>query len=357
MFNVHNAAIRPVHSTPQTAVTTPPRVDTRPMNSPATLGWNGGSGLDAGAARTSTTVRPPAPKPGFPAEVNQARVDLAQQTYRQYMADHFQLYRHLPPEDQAELRAEAQRRADGAVARFDQIFSETRTQYHNLPEEDANAAALSIARARMAANGGVALDPEASYVSQRDGFPGGKNNNCGFASSLAVMQYLGVQVPEGDADVPRGESETYHQVMILRDLAGAGNSPANTTDAPTIAKGLNEAGANATVIRSSPEWKADHSLAVDWMKRQFLDQRNGDEAFIVGGQPGGTDGGWPEYSDYGGSHWVAVVDYDPATNTFTVLDPYPGQEPGGPIQVTPEQLQTYMEDDGIQNNEIVQVRP
>jgi hypothetical protein len=309
---------------PKPAVTTPPPART----GTAAASWSGASSM--GAPAQTSGPRPPAPNPRFPPEVNQARVEVFQQAYRQYMTANFQLYRRLPAEDQAEIRNEAQKQGEAAVKRFDQMFNELRTQFHRLPEEDATAAALSIAQSRMQANGGVAGDPAASYVSQKDGFPGGTNNNCGFAAGLAVLKFLGVQAPAG--------ASTYEQVMALRELGLPGTTAARGSTVYEVADTMNLAGAHATAVPLS-RW--DAAEGVEAMKQKFLDPRNGSEAFIAGGQPA-ADGAWPEYSDFNGSHWVAVTDYDPQTNTFTVMDPYPETGNGHPIQVTPEQLEAYM---------------
>lgn len=307
-----------------------PATTPKPSAPPKTAAWSGTSSMGSPVSQSSQP-RPPAPNPALPPAANQARVEVFQQTYRQYMHDNFQLYRHLPPEDQAAIRDEAQRHGDDAVKRFDQMYAQVRAQYRNLPEEDANDAALSITKARMAANGGVAGDANASYVSQRDHFPGGINNNCGFASGLAVMKYLGIQAPAG--------ANTFEQVNALRQLGLPGTTAATGATKDEVAKALNAAGAHATAVSVPTSKAAD---AVETMKQKFLDPRNGSEAFVVGGQPA-AKGAWPDYSDYHGSHWVAVTGYDPKTNTFTVMDPYPKQgQPGHPIQVTPEQLQAYM---------------
>jgi len=315
---------------PAPATSPKPATTPKPPAPATTAAWHGSSTMGSPVSQSSGP-RPPAPKPSLPPAVNQARVEVFQQTYRQYMHDNFQLYRHLPPEDQAEIRAEGQARGDDAVKRFDQMYDRVRNQYRNLPPEDRDDAALSITKSRMMANGGVAGDANASYVSQRDHFPGSTNNNCGFAAGLSVLKYLGVQAPAG--------ANTFEQVDALRQLGLPGTDASTGSTKEEVAKALNKAGAHATAVSVPTSKAAD---GVEAMKQKFLDPRNGDEAFIVGGQPAAA-GAWPSYSDYHGSHWVAVTGYDAKTNTFTVMDPYPkkGQQ-GHPIQVTPEQLEAYM---------------
>jgi len=281
----------------------------------------------------------------------------------------------LPPEDRAVWQAAAQRAADEAAAQFDALYREERARSEEriairegepgrprLPMDDLAAIeqeAVARALARYEANDHAALDPARSHVQQFGGDPNRANGNCAFASSLMALRYLGIPAPSADPDnpnVPTGNSEAYHQTMVLRSLGGAGTTDAVWGTPGQAVAALNAAGAEAAIVENT--WGAHKDEAVELMRRSLLDTRQS-EAFVVGGNP---HNGWPDEVSHNGGHFVTVVAYDRASDTFTVLDPLAR----GPIEVSPEQLAGYLYDpvttesgavgEGIAAGELVRVQ-
>jgi hypothetical protein len=94
------------------------------------------------------------------------------------------------------------------------------------------------------------------------------------------------------------------------------------------------------------------------MALAFMNGENGNTAFVVGGNPelgwGDTEGMDAQYADgvFDGSHFVAVVGYNPETDSFLVMDPMAT----GPIEVPRQDMVEYMEDElGVTQGEVRQI--
>jgi hypothetical protein len=177
------------------------------------------------------------------------------------------------------------------------------------------------------------------FVNQLTNDPSGGNANCGFTSSLMALRLLGIQSPAV-------QGNSYEQAMALRRLGGGGTNDSAWGTVGQVVTALNAAGAHATTVPYS--WGADKMAAVEVMRQAFLSGQP--TAFVVAGNPAL---GWPDKVSYDGGHFVTVAGYDPASNTFTVLDPISR----GPMQVTPDQLAAYLRDGNAEAGELVQVRP
>ncbi|MBL8950501.1 MAG: C39 family peptidase [Myxococcaceae bacterium] len=182
-------------------------------------------------------------------------------------------------------------------------------------------------------------DYDAAFINQFSSDPNGSNGNCGFTSALMTLRLLGI-------DTSGLGGNTYEQAMRLRALGGAGTVDTTFSNPSQVVASLNAAGARAAIVRNT--WGADKLAAVDVMRQAFL---SGEPmAFVCCGNP---ELGWPALGTYDGGHFVTVAGYDPATDTFTVLDPLQG----GPIQVTADQLAAYLSADNSEAGEVVQVLP
>jgi hypothetical protein len=177
------------------------------------------------------------------------------------------------------------------------------------------------------------------FVNQLQGDPSGGNANCGFTSSLMALRLLGIQSP-----MLQGSS--YEQAMTLRRLGGGGTNDRDWGTVGQVVTALNAAGAHASTVPNT--WGSNKAAAVEVMRQAFLSGQP--TAFVVAGNPAL---GWPDKVSYNGGHFVTVAGYDPASNTFTVLDPISR----GPIQVTPEQLANYLRDGNAETGELIQVTP
>ncbi|MBN1208699.1 MAG: peptidoglycan-binding protein [Myxococcaceae bacterium] len=192
-----------------------------------------------------------------------------------------------------------------------------------------------------------AAQASGAYVSQMEGDPNRKNNNCGYASALMALRTLGI----ADPTPPEGAQGTgpYPAIMELRSRGSDDSLQGDGVEASPseIVESLNDSGASAEIVTNT--WGADKKQPVDMMRQAFLDGSS-QEAFIVAGNP---SDGWPDNSDFDGAHYVTVVGYDPVKDVFIVMDPY--LDPAGPIEVTPEQLEAYMEDGSTEAGELIHV--
>ncbi len=182
-------------------------------------------------------------------------------------------------------------------------------------------------------------DYAAAFINQFASDPDGRNGNCGFTSALMAMRLLGL-------DTSQLGGNTYEQAMRLRQLSGASTYDRDFVGPSNVVNALTAVGAHAAIVPNT--WGPDKLAAVDVMRQAFLSGQR--TAFVVAGNP---TLGWPNQTTYSGGHFVTVAGYDPATDTFTVLDPFIG----GPIQVTAQQLASYLTDGNSESGELVQVTP
>jgi hypothetical protein len=325
----------------------------RPEGPPRSLRDRVESGREVSGSRVFHSVPAEAARAAPTTGYRQTRERIWNEAYAAELLEHGLRFPELPPEDRAAWQAAAQDAADRAVARFDALYREERARSEErseiregepgrarLPMEDSAAIgqeALARALARYEANDHSALDPARSHVRQFTGDPNRANGNCAFASSLMALRYLGTPAPSADPDnpnVPAGNSEGYHQTMVLRSLGGAGTDDSVWGWPHQAVAALNAAGAEAAIVENT--WGAHKEEAIALMRRAFLDRRT-TEVFVVGGNP---HNGWPDEVGHDGGHFVTVVAYDHASDRFTVLDPLAR----GPIQVSSEQLAGYLYD-------------
>jgi peptidoglycan hydrolase-like protein with peptidoglycan-binding domain len=184
------------------------------------------------------------------------------------------------------------------------------------------------------------------------------NQNCGYASNNMVLSYLGVP---GWGLEGKTAQESYDSTMSLRAVGQPGTGDGDSTTTTGIATALTtqemqDAGVQTTY------WENDSNgprqADADRMALAFMNGENGNTAFVVGGNPelgwGDTEGMDAQYESgvFNGSHFVAVVGYNPETDRFLVMDPMAK----GPIEVPRQDMVEYMQDQlGVTSGEVRQI--
>jgi hypothetical protein len=169
------------------------------------------------------------------------------------------------------------------------------------------------------------------FVNQRDGDPDRRNGNCGFASALMGLRFLGRNDPK-PAAIQGGED--YRKAMALRKMGGGGTNDAWSYESH-VRSALDEMGANARFLGGNYGNRTE--VPVRQIRAELADEDRR-EVFILLGNPSES---WPRLTATRNDHFVAVVGYDEDRDLFAVLDP----ESRGPIEVSARQLATFLRDD------------
>lgn len=184
------------------------------------------------------------------------------------------------------------------------------------------------------------------------------NQNCGYASTNMVLSYLGV--PGWGLEGMTAE-QSYESTMSLREAGQPGTVDGASTTTTGIYNALTtqemqDAGVQTTYWENDSN--GSRQADADRMALAFMNGENGNTAFVVGGNPelgwGDTEGMDAQYASgvFDGSHFVAVVGYNPETDSFLVLDPMAT----GPIEVPRQDMVEYMEDElGVTQGEVRQI--
>lgn len=174
-----------------------------------------------------------------------------------------------------------------------------------------------------------------NHINQFDDDPdstaAGINANCGFASALMAASMLGV-----DPDIA---GNTYQQAMYLREQSSASMTDTDPVLPKHVIEALGEMGLDGVELTSTDVGGWQKQKYVDYMAAALSDDSS-QEVFIIRGNPayGGTD--WSNATDgYSGGHFVTVVDYNPSTGKFLVMDP----AASGPMWVSAQNVKNFLE--------------
>lgn len=190
-------------------------------------------------------------------------------------------------------------------------------------------------------------------ISQLDGDPDGRNNNCGYASLLMALNYLGVP----NSQISNETTDNYELTMALRLAGNDGTDDQGSSHAANVFNSATTLeGVNAEVFGVP---NITNEQAVERMKLIFLSGES-QTAFVVAGNPATGWGDDPAFAGqydtrsenpYNGSHFVTVIGYNSGTDKFLVLDPIAKV----PVEVSGQQMLDYMSDTGVQYNDVLQL--